>query len=65
MSMNKLPTEKTTGEGLEDLNITGNPPPHEELDAFTNNASKKKPYTPGEDVEEKPLNPGLNSSNDL
>jgi len=63
--MNKLPTEKVTGEGLEDLNITGNPPPGEELDAFTNDASKKKkPYTPGENIIENPLNPGLNSSND-
>ena len=65
MSDIKYPTEPKPKEGLENLNITGNPPPNEELDAFTNDASKKKkPYTPGEDIEENPLNPGLNSSND-
>ena len=64
MTKAKLPTEPKPQEGLENLNTTGNAPAGEELDAFTDNASKKKPLQPGENIQEKPLNPGLNSAND-
>ena len=46
---------------------SGNPPKGEELDAFTNNASKKKKVvkTPPKAQADQVLNPELNTANDI